>query len=480
VAERVNIRDRVRELRRVPARDILPSPSNPRVHSPEQRAVLRDLLKQIGMADVLLARENAEGKLVLIDGHLRRDIFRAGDEVPVIVLEEEANLVMLTLDSSAGMATWDPTKTEALCAAVPEIASEAIAGLLEAVAGAAASQALAGPPELADPDADKLMKEMGRLKEKWKPELGQLWQAGAQRLICGDSTDPAVLARLFGGAKPEMLITDPPYGVNYDAEWRNALKGKEPTSVGKVSNDDRVDWSPVFEASGARVAYVWHSALRTLETARALVAGSYQVRCQIIWVKPNFAMSRGHYHWQHEPCWYAVKKGATSAWCGDRTQSTIWQISAVSGFGHSQDEHDQATGHSTQKPIECMARPMRNHDLKRVFDPFAGVGTTLLAAHQLERIGYGSSSIRVTSPWPWSASRCWAWSRRSSARRGAMLMLQRGVEGDLFAPHPRIDDCEAAGCVEMGLPWEWVRHDDGSYERRPEPEIVIEPREDAL
>lgn len=104
------------------------------------------------------------------------------------------------------------------------------------------------------------------------------------------------------------------------------------------------------------------------------------MRAQIIWRKPRFAISRGHYHWQHEPAWYAVREGGGSAkWCGDRTQSTVRDIDAK--------DQDAETVHGTQKPVECMARPIRNHGGKGddVYDPFVGSGTTLIAAERLGR-----------------------------------------------------------------------------------------------
>lgn len=145
----------------------------------------------------------------------------------------------------------------------------------------------------------------------------------------------------------------------------------------------------MFKLSGCAVAYVWHASLRGIDAARALLDAGYELRNQIIWIKANFAMSRGDYLWQHEPCWYAVKKGQRSSWNGDRTQSTFWQIAAAGGFGRSNKPEDAPTGHGTQKPVECMGRPIRNHTCKTILDPFCGSGSTLVAAHQLERIGYG-------------------------------------------------------------------------------------------
>jgi hypothetical protein len=187
-----------------------------------------------------------------------------------------------------------------------------------------------------------------------------------------------------------MLICDPPYGIEYQPEWRTKVGGAiaAPRSIRRVLNDDRVDWSSVYAGSGCDVAYVWHAARYVGEVAQGLRAAGYELRCQIIWAKSHFALSRGDYHWQHEPCWYAVRKGRTGHWSGDRTQSTLWEIAGLNAFGGSRNGDDASTGHSTQKPVECMARPIRNHCIERVFDPFSGSGTTLVAAHQLGRVGY--------------------------------------------------------------------------------------------
>ena len=99
-------------------------------------------------------------------------------------------------------------------------------------------------------------------------------------------------------------------------------------------------------------------------------------------------ISRGAYHWQHEPCWYAVRKGCSAAWVGGRKETTVWEIPNLNGVTN---DTDPRTEHSTQKPVECMARPIRNHGGKddAVFDPFLGSGSTLIAATQLDRACYG-------------------------------------------------------------------------------------------
>jgi DNA modification methylase len=110
------------------------------------------------------------------------------------------------------------------------------------------------------------------------------------------------------------------------------------------------------------------------------------MRAQIMWAKQHFVISRGDYHWQHEPCWYAVKKNARGGWAGDRKQTTVWQIKNASAMGGKSD--DTTTGHGTQKPVECMRRPIENNSSpgQAVYEPFSGSGTTIIAAEMTGRV----------------------------------------------------------------------------------------------
>ena len=214
--------------------------------------------------------------------------------------------------------------------------------------------------------------------------LGDLYELNKHRIQCGDSCDIDVVDKTLNGAEPLLMITDPPYGVEYDADWRNEAIGAdgEPVggrAVGKVLNDDNADWSAAWAISPAKVAYVYHDGLFAGVVATSLQDCDFQLRSQIIWAKSNFAISRGHYHWKHEPCYYAVKKGSSAKFIGDHTNHTIWEIAKPS---HSE------SGHSTQKPVECMAKPIRNHE-GDVYDPFLGSHTTLIACEQEGRTCYG-------------------------------------------------------------------------------------------
>jgi len=135
------------------------------------------------------------------------------------------------------------------------------------------------------------------------------------------------------------------------------------------------------------VVYAWSAPGALQNTAAAALERSgFEIRTQIIWAKSSFVIGRGHYHYQHEPCWYAVKKGRKGYWNGDRTQSTVWSINRPS---------KNETGHSTQKPVECMRRPIVNNSSvgQAVYEPFSGSGTTIIAA---EMEGRGCYAIELS------------------------------------------------------------------------------------
>ncbi len=222
---------------------------------------------------------------------------------------------------------------------------------------------------------------------------GDVWLLGKHRIVCGDATKADDVAKALNGTKPHLMVTDPPYGVEYDANFRNGIIRQEGSTVvaravGKVANDDRADWREAWELFPGDVAYIWHAGVRAKEVIDSLEAVGFVLRSQIIWSKNVIVIGRGNYHWQHEPCLYVVRKrtGATAHWQGDRTQSTVWKIDKP---------RKSETGHSTQKPIECMRRPIINNSSpgQAVYEPFSGSGTTLIAA---EMTGRQCHAIEVT------------------------------------------------------------------------------------
>lgn len=238
-----------------------------------------------------------------------------------------------------------------------------------------------GGAGLTDPDdAPELSKE---------PPIatrGDLWALGRHWLLCGDATSAEDTQKVLQGIKPHLMVTDPPYGVEYDADWRTRARNADGSLLstgsgrakGKVSNDNKADWSEAWALFPGDVAYIWHAGNKAHIVAESLIDNGFDIRAQIIWAKSNLVIGRGHYHPKHEPCWYAVRQSATGHWSGDRKQTTLWQIDKP---------QKSETGHSTQKPVECMKRPIDNNSSpgQAVYEPFSGSGTTIIAAEMTGR-----------------------------------------------------------------------------------------------
>ena len=206
------IRNRIQELRLVMASELIPNPKNWRRHSQFQQNVLRGLFAEIGYADALLVRELPEGRLQLIDGHLRAAT-TPDQLVPVLILdvtEQEAEKILLTLDPLAGLAEADPDRVRDLLATVTT-GDDDLQELLMMIAEQASGE-LPDPGTLIDPEPQ--IDKANELQRKWRTASGQVWQIASHILACGDCRDGVLVARLFGKCKARMIWTDAPYGVS--------------------------------------------------------------------------------------------------------------------------------------------------------------------------------------------------------------------------------------------------------------------------
>ncbi len=368
----MQVRDRIIELRRVRAADLLPNPKNWRTHPRAQQDALRGILAEVGVAAALIARETDHG-LQIIDGHLRAETL-PDQEIPVLVLdvnEAEADKLLVSLDPLAALAGRDDEKLEALLADI-KTDSEALKDLFDGLRPLIVGDGLTDEDEVPGPPEEPVT------------QPGDLWLLGDHRLLCGDATSAEDVERLLDGTVPLLMATDPPYGINYDPTWRReAGINRNDGRMGRVPNDHRANWAEAWTLFPGDVAYVWHGALHASEVAGNLQAAGFAIRAQIVWRKTRFALSRGAYNWQHEPCWYAVREGRKAEWRGDASQSTVWDLALAGDVG----DDAKGLGHSTQKPVAAMRRPIANHGARDddVFDPFVGSGTTIIAAEQLKR-----------------------------------------------------------------------------------------------
>ena len=370
-------------VERRPISSLVPYARNARTHTDEDVALVGESMRRFGWTNPVLIDE-AGG---IIAGHCRvMAAQRIGlTDVPVMVArgwsEAERRAYVLADNQLAARAGWDQDllRSEAQWLAGVEFDMNLLGWNPDDLAELMADPPTEGecdPEETPDPPADPASR------------LGDVWILGRHRIICGSSTDADTVARVLNGVKPHLMITDPPYGVEYDANWRNEAARNSKSGMGncgigagatgKVLNDDKADWRESWALFPGDVAYVWHAGLFAGVVADSLVATGFKLRSQIIWAKSSFAIGRGDYHWQHEPAWYAVRDGKTGHYGGDRTQSTLWSIPKPAR---------SETGHSTQKPVECMARPMLNNSSpgQAVYEPFSGSGTTIIAGEMNSR-----------------------------------------------------------------------------------------------
>jgi hypothetical protein len=354
-------------------------PANLRLHTPRNIGVIEDSMHTDGAGRSILVDQDgvtiagAGAWEAATQAGIRRAAIIETDGNTLVVVKRtvtpEQRLRMALADNRATeLSTWDADRLRQLQAQAPE-ALQHLWTERELVEIFARLQA--DPAEgLTDPD----------LVPDERPTTIQrcdLFALGPHRLLCGDSTDARDVSSVLGDAHPLLMVTDPPYGVGYDPTWRTrAGVNLNPHKLGAVTNDDRADWTDAWRLFPGDVAYVWHAGLHASVVQTSLEHAGFAMRAQIIWAKDRLALSRGDYHWQHEPCWYAIRQAGTGHRTDDRTQSTLWTIPARDDDGH---------GHGTQKPVECMRRPMQNHLPSDVYDPFAGSGTTLIAAEQLGR-----------------------------------------------------------------------------------------------
>ena len=356
-------RDRIKELRRVPASDLRPNRKNWRTHNDEQRAALAGVLAEIGIADAVIARECEDGTLELIDGHLRQETL-PNSMVPVLVLdvtEAEADKLLLTLDPLAALAGTDGAKLTAL---LDQVDSES-AAVTKLLADLAAQALAATPVVVSDADAEPQIDRAEELRVKWGVETGQLWGCGDHRLLVGDCRDADDVEWLMNGEVADACITDPPYGMKWSADASRFSGGKfgnhprERERPDVIGDDAPFDPAPLL---GFDVVVLWgmnHFCSR-LPSGGSLVwikkpdarFGTFLSDCEIAWTN----VGRGVYAIRHE-------------WGGITRESERGEFL-----------------HSTQKPVVVIAWAMEKTKAgKLIFDPYVGSGTTIIACERSNR-----------------------------------------------------------------------------------------------
>jgi hypothetical protein len=381
------------EIQIWPIDKLVPYARNPRKNDAAVEQMCGSI-REFGFKIPCLVRSDGE----VIDGHLRLKAARKlgiGD-IPVILCDEwtpaQVKAFRLLVNRSATWADWD---------------DELLALELEDLQTLDYDLALTG---FDSKEIDALIVHDIPDEDAVPPapitpvsRLGDLWLLGSHRVLCGDATDSEAVSRLLGQHKPILLVTDPPFGIELDSSWRD----KAGLNAGGRSNapylkhrtkghvettmlgDTRVDWSEAFGlVPNLQVGYVFHASKFTREVLDGLLRIGFLYHQQIIWDKGRTVLTRTHYWFQHEPCWYVRKKNAP--WYGKAGEnSTIWSSPSPKFIrgGSGEEKHD----HPTQKPIELMRKPILNHTKpgESVYDPFLGSGTTLAAAETTGRVCCG-------------------------------------------------------------------------------------------
>ena len=359
------------EMQLVPIAKLVPYVNNARTHSPEQIKKLRSSLREFGFINPVIIDRDYD----VIAGHGR--ILAAKEEsikeVPCVFadhLTEAQKKAYIIADNRMAMdAGWD---------------EELLRVEIESLQGMDFDPLLTGFDEkelaaLFDDGAEAKDDDFDVDKELEKPafsKTGDVWTLGRHRLVCGDSTKTEAYEILMQGKKANLVVTDPPYNVNYEG------------SAGKIKNDNMaaekfyqflLDAFTNMEKVMADDAsiYVFHADTEGLNFRRAFTdAGFYLSGC-CIWKKPSLVLGRSPYQWQHEPVLYGWKKNGKHQWYSDRKQTTIWEF----------EKPRKNADHPTMKPIPLLAYPITNSSMSNtlILDPFGGSGSTLIACEQTDR-----------------------------------------------------------------------------------------------
>lgn len=379
------------EFKKISISEIKPYDRNARTHSTEQVKQIMDAIKEWGFTNPLLIDEQGN----LIAGHGRLEAVKQLNkvdfkdepilELPAIVvkgLSDSQKKALIIADNQIALnAGWD---YEVLALELKEL--ESVNYDLDLLAFDNVDELLSGVISESESEITKGTDDAYELKDKYdiKVNEGELWRLGEHYLICGDSTKPETLERLLkshGATKADMVITDPPYNIDYQGGTSEALKIKNDN----MSQDDFIDFlTAIFKniknytrAGGS--FYIWFASVKSFEFYSAINRGGLTMRQELIWVKNTITLSRQDYQWAHEPCIYGWIDGASHSWYSDRKQRTTLLF----------DKPLRSGLHPTMKPVELFAYQIENSSKQGdiVLDLFGGSGTTIIACEQLGRRG---------------------------------------------------------------------------------------------
>lgn len=353
---------------------LVPYARNARTHSKEQVLQLRASLREFGFVNPVIVDKDYN----VIAGHGR--ILAAKEEgiveVPCVFVEhmtEAQKRAYIIADNRLALnAGWD---VEMLSVEIADLQGADFDIAILGFDDAELNKLMTTDEDVQDDDFDV----DGELKNPAVTQSGDLWLLGKHRLVCGDSTKADTFDLLMDGNSANLVVTDPPYNVNYEG------------TAGKIKNDNMADAKfyqfllDAFTHTEKALAkdasiYVFHADTEGLNFRRAFSEAGFYLSGTCIWKKQSLVLGRSPYHWQHEPVLFGWKKSGKHAWYSDRKQSTIWEF----------DKPRKNGDHPTMKPVPLVAYPIVNSSMTGciVLDPFGGSGSTLIACEQAERVCY--------------------------------------------------------------------------------------------
>lgn len=344
--------------------EIRPYEKNPRFNDGAVGAVAESI-REFGFQQPIVVDRDG----VIIAGHTR---YKAAQklgmtEVPVVVADnltdEQVRAYRLADNKTGELAEWDFSALEEELAGIGEL-DMSLFGF--------EPKEMIEPEEITEDDYEEEPPEVP------KARLGDIYQLGRHRLMCGDSTDVQSVQKLCQG-QVDLLLTDPPYGVDYTGKTKDALKIQNDAKTDEALRDMLAD---AFSAANAvmkpgAVFYIWHADLKSLVFRLACQMAGWEVRQVLIWAKNTMVIGKQDYQWKHEPCLYGWKEGAGHLWASDRKQTTLLEF----------DRPTKNKEHQTMKPVKLFDYQIQNNTKGGdvVLDLFGGSGTTIIACEQDKR-----------------------------------------------------------------------------------------------
>ena len=359
-----------KQLVYLPIGDIKPYENNPRHNESAIEAVAKSI-QEFGFKNpIILDKHN-----VIIAGHTR---LKAAEklglkEVPCIIADDltdkQAKAFRLADNKVGELAEWDFVKLSAEIEGLPAFSAEEFGFDMREIDAALNKGKEAVEDDYEEPDYIE-----PRIKR------GEVWQLGNHRLMCGDSCDADDIALLMGGDKADMILTDPPYNVDYEGATGMKIQNDKQKDSDFLTFLLKAFTNMADQLKAGGVVYCFHADTEGLNFRTAFKGAGLKLSECLVWVKNSLVLGRQDYHWRHEPILYGWKEGAAHIWLSDRKQSTVLEF----------DRPTASLEHPTMKPIALCSYLMNNSSAigEKILDVFGGSGTTLICAEQLDRKCY--------------------------------------------------------------------------------------------